>query len=150
MDERRSSQNSPSTSCLPYPPLQAHLSGAITQHGVEANLRLFCILGVASKGSTVRIHHGADLFTALISCALTLTSRSLAKGHIPASMSQLCRLFWIWTSENVPPSRHFGTLQTLASFCSAFSFTTQSALDRDVLDAELAHGDAAVTACLSP
>jgi hypothetical protein len=41
-------------------------------------------------------------------------------------------------------------LQTLASFCSAFSFTTQIALDLDVLDAELAHGDAAVTAGLSP
>jgi hypothetical protein len=131
-------------------PREAYLMDRITQNSVETQLKMFCVFRLASKGSTVRIHHGADLFTALISCALTLTSRSLAKGHIPASMSQLCRLFWIWTSENVPPSRHFGTLQTLASFCSAFSFTTQIALDCDVLDAELAHGDAAVTAGLSP
>jgi hypothetical protein len=45
---RRSSESTSSTTHLPCPSLQAHLSGTIAYEGVEVDLRLSCILGVAS------------------------------------------------------------------------------------------------------
>src|SRR5215218_7709358 len=59
-----------SACCLPKvlayeQPLNAYLTGAIAQDGVERKLRKLCVLGVAPKGSTALMHHAAYLFAAL-------------------------------------------------------------------------------------
>src|SRR5215207_10080653 len=51
------------------------LGAALGEQGAEPNLKSFCVLGVASYGSTALIDHAAYLFTALTSWLWSLTSQ---------------------------------------------------------------------------
>jgi hypothetical protein len=48
---------------------------ALVEQGVEPELKSFCVLGVAAKGSTALIHYAAYLFTTLTIWLWSLTSR---------------------------------------------------------------------------
>src|SRR5215207_5222096 len=51
------------------------LGAALGEQGAEPNLKSFCVLGVASYGSTALIHHAAYLFTAHTSWLWSSTLR---------------------------------------------------------------------------
>src|SRR5829696_7909812 len=51
------------------------LGAALGEQGAEPELKSFCVLGVAPKGSTALIDHAAYLFTALTSRLWSSTSR---------------------------------------------------------------------------
>jgi Stage II sporulation protein E (SpoIIE) len=63
---RRTSVSTSSARCLPYPPLEAHLSRIITQHSVEADLSLFCIFGLVSRYESRTTKSPELIFSALV------------------------------------------------------------------------------------
>jgi hypothetical protein len=88
----RISENTSSPKWLPCPPLQAHLSSTIAQHGVEAERRL-CDLGLAPKRNAALIHtRPHTLIHHPYKMCSGLYLHKVAKGHIQASTNHLCTM----------------------------------------------------------
>ncbi len=77
---------------LPCLPLEAHLRVIFAQHSVEADLKLFCDLGIASKRNATPIHLTTYSSTTSTRWALVLNLMRSRRVIYQASTSHLCTL----------------------------------------------------------
>ena len=84
----RPSENAPSATCSPCPPLEAYFPGIITQYGVEAELRRLCILVLASNTTRyVRERQPAGSFGPVIGGDDMARSKASGGGEYRSAIS---------------------------------------------------------------